>query len=64
MINLQCDRDHPTQSLADLLHLRKTFGSVENLRLFVDGYASVPQGNRQHWLTALDEARRAPQSAR
>jgi knotted carbamoyltransferase YgeW len=32
VINLQCDQDHPTQSLADLLHLQKTFGSVENLR--------------------------------
>ncbi|HEY3359801.1 MAG TPA: knotted carbamoyltransferase YgeW [Polyangia bacterium] len=32
VINLQCDRDHPTQSMADLLHLQKTFGSVENLK--------------------------------
>ena len=32
VINLQCDRDHPTQSLADLMHLRKTFGSLEELR--------------------------------
>jgi knotted carbamoyltransferase YgeW len=32
VINLQCDLDHPTQSLADLLHLRKTFGSLEALR--------------------------------
>ncbi len=32
VINLQCDRDHPTQSLADLLHLKKTFGSLEALR--------------------------------
>ena len=32
VINLQCDRDHPTQSLADLMHLRKTFGSFEELR--------------------------------
>lgn len=32
VINLQCDRDHPTQSLADLLHLRDTFGSLESLR--------------------------------
>lgn len=32
VINLQCDRDHPTQSLADLMHLRKTFGSLEALR--------------------------------
>lgn len=32
VINLQCDRDHPTQSLADLAHLQKTFGSLEQLR--------------------------------
>ena len=32
VINLQCDLDHPTQSLADLLHLKKTFGSMEALK--------------------------------
>lgn len=32
VINLQCDLDHPTQSLADLLHLKQTFGSLEALR--------------------------------
>ncbi|MCH8807937.1 MAG: knotted carbamoyltransferase YgeW, partial [Planctomycetes bacterium] len=32
VINLQCDLDHPTQSLADLLHLQQTFGSLEALR--------------------------------
>ena len=32
VINLQCDLDHPTQSLADLLHLKKTFGSLDALR--------------------------------
>jgi knotted carbamoyltransferase YgeW len=32
VINLQCDLDHPTQSLADLMHLQKTFGSLEALR--------------------------------
>ena len=32
VINLQCDQDHPTQSLTDLLHLQKTFGSLEALR--------------------------------
>lgn len=31
VVNLQCDLDHPTQSLADLLHLKKTFGSLEAL---------------------------------
>ena len=29
VINLQCDLDHPTQSLSDLLHLQKTFGSLD-----------------------------------
>lgn len=32
IINLQCDIDHPTQSMADLLHLKNVFGSVENLK--------------------------------
>jgi knotted carbamoyltransferase YgeW len=32
IINLQCDMDHPTQSLADLMHLQDIFGSLENLR--------------------------------
>ncbi|MFH1747963.1 MAG: knotted carbamoyltransferase YgeW [Planctomycetota bacterium] len=32
VINLQCDRDHPTQSLADLLHLKKSFGCLADLR--------------------------------
>ena len=32
IINLQCDVDHPTQALADLLHLKRHFGSLENLR--------------------------------
>ena len=32
IINLQCDKDHPTQSMADLLHLKNHFGSLENLK--------------------------------
>jgi len=32
IINLQCDIDHPTQSLADLAWLKKHFGGIENLR--------------------------------
>ena len=32
IINLQCDVDHPTQSLADLAWLRQHFGSLENLK--------------------------------
>ncbi len=32
IINLQCDVDHPTQSMADLLHLEKLYGGLENLR--------------------------------
>ena len=32
LINLQCDIDHPTQSMADLLHLKTYVGSLENLR--------------------------------
>jgi knotted carbamoyltransferase YgeW len=32
VINLQCDLDHPTQSMADLMHLQQHFGSLENLK--------------------------------
>ena len=32
VVNLQCDLDHPTQSMADLRHLIATFGSLEALR--------------------------------
>ena len=32
MINLQCDIDHPTQSMADLAWLKEHFGSLENLK--------------------------------
>jgi len=32
LVNLQCDMDHPTQSMADLLCLISHFGSVENLK--------------------------------
>lgn len=32
VINLQCDLDHPTQSLADLGHLVDLYGSLEALR--------------------------------
>ncbi len=32
VVNLQCDVDHPTQALADLMQLKNTFGSLENLR--------------------------------
>jgi len=31
-VNLQCDIDHPTQVLADLMQLKNHFGSLENLR--------------------------------
>ncbi|MBC2711912.1 MAG: knotted carbamoyltransferase YgeW [Desulfosarcina sp.] len=32
IVNLQCDIDHPTQSMADTLHLINHFGGVEKLR--------------------------------
>ena len=32
VINLQCDLDHPTQSMADLLHLQRIFGSLDALK--------------------------------
>jgi knotted carbamoyltransferase YgeW len=55
MVNLQCDVDHPTQTLADLLWMREHFGSPDSLRgkkvtvswAYSPSYAkplSVPQG--------------------
>ena len=55
VVNLQCDLDHPTQSLADLRHLITTCGSLDALRgkklamtwAFSPSYGkplSVPQG--------------------
>jgi knotted carbamoyltransferase YgeW len=55
VINLQCDIDHPTQTLADLLHLQERFSGLDKLRgrKFVISWAyspsygkplSVPQG--------------------
>lgn len=32
LVNLQCDIDHPTQCMADLLHIIHHFGGVENLK--------------------------------
>ena len=32
IVNLQCDIDHPTQSMSDMLHIINTFGGVENLK--------------------------------
>ena len=32
LVNLQCDIDHPTQVMADTLHLINHFGGVENLK--------------------------------
>lgn len=32
IVNLQCDIDHPTQTMADFLHLIHEFGGVENLK--------------------------------
>jgi knotted carbamoyltransferase YgeW len=32
IVNLQCDVDHPTQSMADLLHLEQYFGGLDELK--------------------------------
>ena len=32
IVNLQCDIDHPTQSMSDALHLIHYFGGIENLK--------------------------------
>ncbi len=55
LVNLQCDIDHPTQVMSDMLHVINTFGGVENLKGKKSGYdlgvltsygkpLSVPQG--------------------
>jgi len=32
IVNLQCDVDHPTQSMADLMHLMEHFGGADQLK--------------------------------
>lgn len=32
LVNLQCDIDHPTQSMADMLHIIHEFGGIHNLK--------------------------------
>jgi knotted carbamoyltransferase YgeW len=32
IVNLQCDIDHPTQCMADMMHIINHFGGVENLK--------------------------------
>lgn len=32
LVNLQCDIDHPTQIMADMLHIIHEFGGIENLK--------------------------------
>ncbi|MDI6757188.1 MAG: knotted carbamoyltransferase YgeW [Endomicrobiia bacterium] len=32
IVNLQCDLDHPTQAISDLLYIKNYFGGVENLK--------------------------------
>ncbi len=32
LVNLQCDIDHPTQSMADMLHIIHELGGIENLK--------------------------------
>jgi len=32
LVNLQCDIDHPTQSMADMLHIIHHFGGIEKIR--------------------------------
>ncbi|MDO5718068.1 MAG: knotted carbamoyltransferase YgeW [Tissierellia bacterium] len=32
IVNLQCDIDHPTQTMADMLHIIHEFGGAENLK--------------------------------
>jgi len=32
LVNLQCDIDHPTQSMADMMHIIDHFGGIDNLK--------------------------------
>lgn len=49
LVNLQCDIDHPTQSMADLAWLREHFGSLENLK----GKNRHDRPTPKLWQTAL-----------
>ena len=44
LVNLQCDIDHPTQAMADMLHIIHEFGGVETLKAkdrYVPGLLSI-----------------------
>jgi knotted carbamoyltransferase YgeW len=32
VVNLQCDKDHPTQSMSDLAHIAQLFGGIEGIK--------------------------------
>ena len=62
LVNLQCDVDHPTQCMADMLHIIHEFGGVENLKgkklamtwAYSPSYGkplSVPQGRHRTYDT-------------
>ena len=42
LVNLQCDIDHPTQCMADMLHIINHFGGVEKLRKIAMRWAYSP----------------------
>ena len=67
LVNLQCDVDHPTQCMADMLHVIHYFGGVENLKgkkvamtwAYSPSYGkplSVPQGSKFHKTNSMAEA--------
>jgi ornithine carbamoyltransferase len=58
VINLQCDIDHPTQSMADLAHLKNIFGSLENLRgkKIAMSWAYSPSGGKFEVVSSMEEA--------
>ena len=66
LVNLQCDIDHPTQCMADMLHIIHEFGGVENLKgkkvamtwAYSPGYRRGPaSGGGLHPLRGLRDKR-------
>ena len=57
LVNLQCDIDHPTQCMADMLHIIHEFGGVENFKGQKAGYDMglrlLPTANHYLFLRVL-----------
>ena len=56
LVNLQCDIDHPTQCMADMLHIIHHFGGVENLKGKKIAMTWAYSGSKFHKTNSMAEA--------